>query len=275
MQVVHSSFASSSASSSSFLSSVPVSPLLHLSTSSPMSYSSASGQSHHSVPYPSSSSSSDHSSSFRGYQYPTFSNNPAPQSDLHLSLPPPNIPSSSRDHGLSRYPTSDPWAPHARSSQSVAPSRRSPVDLHRGPQASMMYPQPLPRHQPSPPLPSPIPSLGTTRSVLPSPSSYASSSNVPRLPPILQVEKQQVTTSATQAASASRRRNEAHFVCPVPGCGSTFTRRFNLRGMCSNNDTLEPLLIRVLFPGTVHLLPHRSSSFAHCRAAVLVRLAWM
>lgn len=51
-----------------------------------------------------------------------------------------------------------------------------------------------------------------------------------RLPPILQVEKQQVTTTATQAASASRRRNEAHFICPVPGCGSTFTRRFNLRG---------------------------------------------
>lgn len=59
---------------------------------------------------------------------------------------------------------------------------------------------------------------------------YPSSSGVPRLPPILQVEKQQVTTSATQLASASRRRNEAHFVCPVPGCGSTFTRRFNLRG---------------------------------------------
>jgi hypothetical protein len=54
--------------------------------------------------------------------------------------------------------------------------------------------------------------------------------SVPRLPPILQVEKAQVTTTATQAASASRRRNEAHFVCPVPGCGSTFTRRFNLRG---------------------------------------------
>jgi len=51
-----------------------------------------------------------------------------------------------------------------------------------------------------------------------------------RLPPIMQVEKQQVTTSATQLASASRRRNEAHFVCPVPNCGSTFTRRFNLRG---------------------------------------------
>lgn len=60
--------------------------------------------------------------------------------------------------------------------------------------------------------------------------SALSPAGLPRLPPILQVEKQQVTTSATQAASASRRRNEAHFVCPVPGCGSTFTRRFNLRG---------------------------------------------
>ena len=61
-------------------------------------------------------------------------------------------------------------------------------------------------------------------------SQFASLPSMPRLPPILQVEKQQVTTSATQAASASRRRNEAHFMCPVPGCGSTFTRRFNLRG---------------------------------------------
>lgn len=52
-----------------------------------------------------------------------------------------------------------------------------------------------------------------------------------RLPPIMQVEKQLVTTTATQAASASRRRNEAQFHCPVPGCGSTFTRRFNLRGV--------------------------------------------
>ncbi|EPQ57297.1 hypothetical protein GLOTRDRAFT_37802 [Gloeophyllum trabeum ATCC 11539] len=63
---------------------------------------------------------------------------------------------------------------------------------------------------------------------------------MPRLPPILQVEKQQVTTSATQAASASRRRNEAHFVCPVPGCGSTFTRRFNLRGHLRSHTEERP-----------------------------------
>ncbi|THG92903.1 hypothetical protein EW145_g8540, partial [Phellinidium pouzarii] len=72
-------------------------------------------------------------------------------------------------------------------------------------------------------------------------SGYASGgSTPPRLPPILQVEKQQVTTSATQAASASRRRNEAHFVCPVPGCGSTFTRRFNLRGHLRSHTEERP-----------------------------------
>ncbi|KAK0485793.1 hypothetical protein IW261DRAFT_1452101 [Armillaria novae-zelandiae] len=69
---------------------------------------------------------------------------------------------------------------------------------------------------------------------------YPSASGVPRLPPILQVEKQQVTTSATQLASANRRRNEAHFQCPVPGCGSTFTRRFNLRGHLRSHTEERP-----------------------------------
>ncbi|KAM6502031.1 hypothetical protein JOM56_002008 [Amanita muscaria] len=69
---------------------------------------------------------------------------------------------------------------------------------------------------------------------------YPSANGVPRLPPILQVEKLQVTTSATQVASASRRRNEAHFSCPVPGCGSTFTRRFNLRGHLRSHTEERP-----------------------------------
>lgn len=55
-------------------------------------------------------------------------------------------------------------------------------------------------------------------------------SSLPRLPPVYEVQKQQVTTTATQTASESRRRNEAHHRCPVTGCNSTFTRRFNLRG---------------------------------------------
>ena len=46
----------------------------------------------------------------------------------------------------------------------------------------------------------------------------------------IQVAKPNVTTAATADASLRRRINDAKFVCPVPGCGSTFTRHFNLKG---------------------------------------------
>ena len=114
---------------------------------------------------------------------------------------------------------------HIASAASIMPpsgrreTRRSPQgEAERAPQAAILYEQ------------SRIFSHGSLSSQRGS-STYGSSST--RLPPILQVEKQTVTTSATQAASASRRRNEANFQCPVPGCGSTFTRRFNLRGKLS------------------------------------------
>jgi hypothetical protein len=45
------------------------------------------------------------------------------------------------------------------------------------------------------------------------------------------VARPNVTTTATADASMKRRINDAKFVCPVPGCGSTFTRHFNLKGM--------------------------------------------
>ena len=47
------------------------------------------------------------------------------------------------------------------------------------------------------------------------------------------VTRQTVTSPATEEASRRRRRTDANFVCPVPGCGSTFTRHFNLKGTCS------------------------------------------
>ena len=47
------------------------------------------------------------------------------------------------------------------------------------------------------------------------------------------VSKQNVTTTATAEASERRRKTDANFACPVPGCGSTFTRHFNLKGMLS------------------------------------------
>ncbi|KAJ4477468.1 krueppel-like factor 16 [Lentinula aciculospora] len=46
----------------------------------------------------------------------------------------------------------------------------------------------------------------------------------------LVVSKPNVTTGRTAKASHNRRKQEATFVCPIPGCGSTFTRSFNLKG---------------------------------------------
>ena len=155
-----------------------------------------------------------------------------------LSYPPPPPPpaGATRSHSSSSYgqaPQGVPYPPPATSasaSASAPTSRRrdgraSPKpESYYAPNAAELYNHAqMISHSPSPgPEGSGSSQGGTGRDHYPS--------SVPRLPPILQVEKQQVTTSATQAASASRRRNEAHFVCPVPGCGSTFTRRFNLRG---------------------------------------------
>jgi transcription factor CRZ1 len=47
------------------------------------------------------------------------------------------------------------------------------------------------------------------------------------------VSKPNVTTIRTTNASQKRRKQEATFVCPVPGCNSTFTRSFNLKGLCN------------------------------------------
>ena len=45
------------------------------------------------------------------------------------------------------------------------------------------------------------------------------------------VSKPSVMITATAEASERRRNTDAYFVCPVPGCGSTFTRHLNLKGM--------------------------------------------
>ena len=47
------------------------------------------------------------------------------------------------------------------------------------------------------------------------------------------VRKNNVTTERTRKASVNRRKADAPFVCTVPGCGSTFTRSFNLKGECA------------------------------------------
>ena len=122
-------------------------------------------------------------------------------------------------------------SPHAHAANPPYPSSRR--DGKRSPTDPEAYYTPSPAsyysHSQTIPSSSPPP-LSAVSSVSSPTTSPATPGSVCRLPPIFQVERQQVTTSATQAASASRRRNEANFLCPVPGCGSTFTRRFNLRG---------------------------------------------
>ncbi|KAH8104880.1 hypothetical protein DFH11DRAFT_1519346 [Phellopilus nigrolimitatus] len=56
----------------------------------------------------------------------------------------------------------------------------------------------------------------------------------------MQVVRQNVTTHATADASQRRRRTEANFACPVPGCGSTFTRHFNLKGHLRSHNEERP-----------------------------------
>ncbi|EPQ52532.1 hypothetical protein GLOTRDRAFT_46612 [Gloeophyllum trabeum ATCC 11539] len=58
--------------------------------------------------------------------------------------------------------------------------------------------------------------------------------------PQIPVTKQNVTTHATKDASERRRKGEANFVCPIPGCGSTFTRGFNLKGHLRSHTDDRP-----------------------------------
>ncbi|KAJ7221421.1 hypothetical protein GGX14DRAFT_514398 [Mycena pura] len=71
------------------------------------------------------------------------------------------------------------------------------------------------------------------------------------LPPdemqLLMVSKPNVTTVRTSKASHIRRIQEATFICPVPGCGSTFTRSFNLKGHIRSHNEEKPFLCK--WPG--------------------------
>ncbi|KAF5382231.1 hypothetical protein D9615_004268 [Tricholomella constricta] len=57
---------------------------------------------------------------------------------------------------------------------------------------------------------------------------------------IATVSKPNVTTGRTANASHKRRKQDATFVCPVPGCGSTFTRSFNLKGHIRSHNEEKP-----------------------------------
>ena len=57
-----------------------------------------------------------------------------------------------------------------------------------------------------------------------------SPSPTPQLTLESSVPRPTVTTGRTADASQKRRKQDATFSCPIPGCGSTFTRSFNLKG---------------------------------------------
>ncbi|KAG8212955.1 hypothetical protein J3R82DRAFT_11321 [Butyriboletus roseoflavus] len=50
------------------------------------------------------------------------------------------------------------------------------------------------------------------------------------------LSKQTVTSERTAGASHRRRKQDANFLCPMPGRGSTFTRSFNLKGHMRSHD---------------------------------------
>jgi len=57
---------------------------------------------------------------------------------------------------------------------------------------------------------------------------------------LMTVAKQNVTTPSTADASQKRRKQPANFKCPIPGCGSTFTRHFNLKGHLRSHAEEKP-----------------------------------
>ncbi|KAJ7649841.1 hypothetical protein FB45DRAFT_1050000 [Roridomyces roridus] len=99
-----------------------------------------------------------------------------------------------------------------------------------------------PGSQRASPYPSPNVSPHSRYSDLPDDPTVSAAASMP-----IAVSKQNVTTVRTSKASHQRRKQEATFVCPVPGCGSTFTRSFNLKGHIRSHNEEKPFLCK--WPG--------------------------
>ncbi|KAJ7285244.1 hypothetical protein C8J57DRAFT_1290933 [Mycena rebaudengoi] len=66
-------------------------------------------------------------------------------------------------------------------------------------------------------------------------------------PGLVHVSKQNVTTVRTSKVSHKRCMRKVAFFCPVPGCGSAFTRNFNLKGHIRSHNEEKPFLCK--WPG--------------------------
>ncbi|KAL0571736.1 hypothetical protein V5O48_010228 [Marasmius crinis-equi] len=133
---------------------------------------------------------------------------------------------------------------------------QNPLPPHHQPQPQHQQHSPLPTLSSLPPLPphhqpqhphhqqphhSPIPTLSSLPSLPPHQQQQhqvtVGGTTVP-----LAVTKMTVTTGRTAKASHNRRKQEATFHCPVPGCGSTFTRSFNLKGHIRSHNEEKPFV---------------------------------
>jgi len=76
------------------------------------------------------------------------------------------------------------------------------------------------------------------------------------------VSKPNVTTGRTANASHKRRKQEANFSCPVPNCGSTFTRSFNLKGVFDSFALYESDWLTRLMQG--HMRSHNEEKPFQC-----------
>jgi hypothetical protein len=88
--------------------------------------------------------------------------------------------------------------------------------------------------------PSPNPSLNASPAS--HPAHLPHSDRSPGLPTT--VLRPNVTSEHTMKASQIRRRQEAKYSCPVPGCESTFTRRINLNGHVRAHNDDRPFVCR-------------------------------
>jgi uncharacterized Zn-finger protein len=88
-------------------------------------------------------------------------------------------------------------------------------------------------------LPDPNSSFGPSNSSTPFSNVFAD----PNSPPI-GISKQNVTTLHTNKASHNQRKQEATFVCPVPHCGITFTRSFNLKRHIRSHTEEKPFICK-------------------------------
>ena len=79
---------------------------------------------------------------------------------------------------------------------------------------------------------------------------------------LINVSKQTVTSERTAGASHRRRKQDANFLCPVPGCGSTFTRSFNLKGVF-NSSVLFYLIYLPTLLG--HMRSHNEERPFQCK----------